>query len=145
MAILDADKEGFLRSEVSLIQTIGRAARNSEGRVILYADKMTKSIEKAVGETARRRETQELYNKEHGITPITINRKIAVLEEFKALAEAAPEFVHQEAGLSPAKLQVHIKNLRKEMLKAASDLDFERAAKIRDKIKLLEQSMLDLV
>ena len=145
VAILDADKEGFLRSEVSLIQTIGRAARNSEGRVILYADKMTKSIEKAVGETARRRETQELYNKEHGITPITINRKIAVLEEFKALAEAAPEFVHQEAGLSPAKLQVHIKNLRKEMLKAASDLDFERAAKIRDKIKLLEQSMLDLV
>lgn len=145
VAILDADKEGFLRSEVSLIQTIGRAARNAEGRVILYADKMTKSIEKAVSETHKRRTMQEEYNKEHNIVPKTISRKIAVLEEFKELAEAAPEFVHHEKSLSPAKLQVHIKDLRKEMLKAASDLDFERAAKIRDKIKIFEHSMLDLV
>ena len=145
VAILDADKEGFLRSEVSLIQTIGRAARNSEGRVILYADKMTKSIEKAVSETHKRRIMQEEYNKEHGITPITINRKIAVLEEFKALAEEGEEFVSHEAALSPAKLQSHIKDLRKEMLKAAGDLDFERAAKLRDKIKILEHSMLDLL
>lgn len=144
VAILDADKEGFLRSEVSLIQTIGRAARNSEGRVILYADKITKSIEKAVGETSRRREMQEAYNKEHGITPTTINKKIAVIEEFKALAEEAPEFTHKEHNIDPTKLHIHIKNLRKEMLKAAGDLDFERAAKLRDKIKILEQTMLDL-
>ena len=145
VAILDADKEGFLRSEVSLIQTIGRAARNSEGRVILYADKMTKSIEKAVGETSHRREMQQEYNRKHGIIPKTINRKIAVIEEFKALAEEGEEFANHDATLSPAKLQSHIKDLRKEMLKAAGDLDFERAGKLRDKIKILEQSILDLL
>ena len=145
VAILDADKEGFLRSEMALIQTIGRAARNSEGRVILYADKITKSIEKATSETSRRRVMQEEYNKQHGITPKTIDRKIAALEEFKALAEEGEVFVMKESIKSPAKLQMHIKQLRQEMLKAAGDLDFERAAALRDKIQLLEQSSLDLL
>ena len=137
--------EGFLRSEVSLIQTIGRAARNAEGRVVLYADNITKSIEKAVGETRKRRAMQEEYNKEHGIIPKTIDRKIAELEEFKTLAEEGEEFVSHEASMSPAKLQSHIKDLRKEMLAAAANLEFERAAKLRDKIKVLEQSVLDLL
>jgi excinuclease ABC subunit B len=144
VAILDADKEGFLRSEVALIQTIGRAARNSEGRVILYADKMTNSIEKAVGETQKRRAKQEEYNKLNNIIPKTIDRKIAVLEEFKALAEEGEEFVGKNALKNPTNIENHIKKLKKEMLKAASDLDFELAAKLRDKIRILEQSMLDL-
>jgi excinuclease ABC subunit B len=145
VAILDADKEGFLRSEVALIQTIGRAARNAEGRVILYADKITKSIEKAVGETEKRRAKQIEYNKLHNIIPKTIDRKIAVIEEFRKLAEETTEFIAKDAMLSPAKLQSHIKNLRQEMLKAAGNLDFEHAASLRDKIKILEQSAIDLM
>lgn len=145
VAILDADKEGFLRSEVSLIQTIGRAARNAEGRVILYADRMTDSITKAVDETRRRRQIQKEYNEKHGITPKTIDRKIAALEEFKALSEEAEEFTGGEAIKDKKSLQNHINSLRKEMLKAAADLNFEEAAKLRDKINALEQSSLDLM
>jgi excinuclease ABC subunit B len=117
VAILDADKEGFLRSEVALIQTIGRAARNSEGRVILYADKMTNSIEKAVGETQKRRAKQEEYNKLNNIIPKTIDRKIAVLEEFKALAEEGEEFVGKNALKNPTNIENHIKKLKKKCLK----------------------------
>lgn len=145
VAILDADKEGFLRSEVALIQTIGRAARNAEGRVILYADKITNSIEKAVGETTRRRERQEAYNKEHGIIPKTIDRKIAAIEEFKAIEEESKDMPKNLSIKDKKALQNHIKNLRKEMMKFAADLDFEEAAKIRDKIEALEQSLLDLL
>ncbi|MEY3197487.1 MAG: hypothetical protein RLZZ59_858 [Pseudomonadota bacterium] len=145
VAILDADKEGFLRSEVSLLQTIGRAARNAEGKVILYADRITRSIEAAVSATMKRRETQEEYNKIHGIVPKTIDRKIIAFKEFKALQEDQEIFQddkHHE--ISPAKLRSHIKNLKQEMLTAAANLEFEKAAKIRDKINLLEQSAIDL-
>jgi len=145
VAILDADKEGFLRSEVALIQTIGRAARNSEGRVILYADKLTRSMEKALGETSRRREKQMEYNKVHNIIPKTIDRKISVIEEFKKLAEEASEFIAKDSMMTPAKLQSHIKNLKQEMLKAAGNLDFEKATELRDKIRILEQSSIDLM
>ena len=145
VAILDADKEGFLRSEVSLIQTIGRAARNAEGRVILYADKVTDSIKKAVDKTRRRRKIQKEYNAKHGITPKTIDHKIAALEEFKAIANEAEEYSGGEAIKDKKSLQNNINSLRKEMLKMAADLSFEEAAKLRDKINALEQSSLDLM
>ena len=143
VAILDADKEGFLRSEVALIQTIGRAARNSNGRVILYADNMTKSLVKAIGETERRRTTQEEYNKEHGIIPQTINRTIHALGTFEKATEMsdsdAPKFIGDIRSL-----EVRIKQLRKDMLKAAGNLQFEQAAKIRDEIHSLEKAVLEL-
>jgi excinuclease ABC subunit B len=145
VAILDADKEGFLRSEVSLLQTIGRAARNSEGRVILYADKITKSIDAAVKATMCRREVQKEYNKKHNITPKTIDRRIIALEEFMSLQEETELFTPEIGVISPTKLQSYIKTLKQEMLVAAGNLEFERAAQARDKIKLLEQSALDLV
>jgi excinuclease ABC subunit B len=144
VAVLDADKEGFLRSETSLIQTIGRAARNSEGRVILYADNMTRSLEKALSETERRRNLQAEYNKQHGIVPKTITSKIHALVELQKLEEAtgdkADEVKHILAN--PEKLQKHIDRLRKEMREAAKNLEFEEAAKIRDKINILEESAL---
>jgi excinuclease ABC subunit B len=145
VAILDADKEGFLRSEVALIQTIGRASRNAEGRVILYADKMTKSIEKAVGKTSKRRIAQEKYNKENNIIPRTIDRRIAAIEEFKTIVEESEEAGKEDEFKNPAKLRLYLKKLKQEMVKSAADLDFEKAAKIRDKVKLLEQSALDLM
>ena len=141
VAILDADKEGFLRSERSLIQTIGRAARNSGGRVILYADVMTKSIEKAVGETNRRREKQEKYNEEHHITPQTIKREVSdVLSELcaKDYVDVTEKFDAKTA----AKTKSDIEKLKKKMLKAAENLEFEEAAKIRDEIKRLEKTAL---
>lgn len=141
VAILDADKEGFLRSERSLIQTIGRAARNAGGRVILYADVMTKSIEKAVGETNRRREKQEKYNEEHHITPQTIKREVSdVLSELcaKDYVDVTDKFDAKTA----AKTKSDIEKLKKKMLKAAENLEFEEAAKIRDEIKRLEKTAL---
>lgn len=141
VAILDADKEGFLRSERSLIQTIGRAARNAGGRVILYADVMTKSIEKAVGETNRRREKQEKYNEEHHITPQTIKREVSdVLSELcaKDYVDVTDRFDAKTA----AKTKSDIEKLKKKMLKAAENLEFEEAAKIRDEIKRLEKTAL---
>ncbi len=144
VAILDADKEGFLRSEVSLIQTIGRAARNSEGRVILYADHITNSINKAVSETMRRRSIQMEYNKQHAIIPKTIDKKIhALMELEKVNMMVAPEqspYLLQD----PAKLKSHLEKLKKEMRLLASDLEFERAAKIRDQIKVLEEAAIEL-
>jgi excinuclease ABC subunit B len=140
VAVLDADKEGFLRSERSLIQTIGRAARNVEGRVILYAERHTEAIAAALDETNRRREKQIAYNTLHGITPATIKKAIHQIhvpedEEQKALRELeAPE----EAG----ELLELIKKLRAEMLVAAEALEFERAATLRDQIKKLEQAHL---
>ncbi|NDB82486.1 MAG: excinuclease ABC subunit UvrB [Alphaproteobacteria bacterium] len=141
VAILDADKEGFLRSEVALIQTIGRAARNSQGRVILYGDNITKSMEKALSETSRRRAVQEEYNKIHGITPTSTTKTISAmkaLEKAKACGqEEIKSFVSNEAGLMK-----HKAKLEKEMKIAASNLDFEEAAKIRDQIKSLEEAVL---
>ena len=141
VAVLDADKEGFLRSERSLIQTIGRAARNVDGRVILYADVITKSIEKAVGETNRRRAKQEKYNKEHNITPQTIQRAVAdVLGDL-----CAKDYVDVTGGLdvqSVQKTKADIEKLKKKMLKAAENLEFEEAAKLRDEIRRLEKTAL---
>ncbi len=144
VAILDADKEGFLRSEVSLIQTIGRAARNSDGRVVLYADRMTQSIEKAINETARRRKIQEAHNTKYGITPTTINRKIHALIELEKLDSSPDKNNTHKLFTDPSKLRSHIESLKKTMHKAASNLQFEEAAKLRDQIKLLEEAALDL-
>jgi excinuclease ABC subunit B len=145
VAILDADKEGFLRSAVSLIQTIGRAARNADGRVVLYADVMTRSLEHALSETARRRKMQEEYNSEHGIVPRTIDRAIHALG---TLEKADKILGMREAGAAwhdPKSLAAKIKALRKEMLKAAADLQFEEAAKIRDQIRVLEEGGLEMI
>lgn len=135
VAILDADKEGFLRSERSLIQTIGRAARNTDGKVIMYADELTNSMEKAIKETNRRREIQEKYNKEHNITPKTINK--AIRESIRATYQVAEDSAEykMEAGET---LEQTIDRLTQEMIKFANELDFENAAKIRDKIKELK-------
>ena len=135
VAILDADKEGFLRSERSLIQTIGRAARNTDGKVIMYADELTDSMEKAIKETNRRREIQEKYNKEHNIIPKTINK--AIRESIRATYQVAEDSAEykMEAGET---LEQTIDRLTQEMIKFANELDFENAAKIRDKIKELK-------
>jgi excinuclease ABC subunit B len=143
VAILDADKEGFLRSKTSLIQTIGRAARNAEGRVILYADKITKSIEAAISETNRRREVQEQYNKENNINPKTIIKNISSLFSVEKLdKEEDSEII--TLLKDPKKINKTIDSLRKQMLKAASDLNFELAAELRDKINKLEKIQLEL-
>ncbi|RYE13848.1 MAG: excinuclease ABC subunit UvrB, partial [Rickettsiales bacterium] len=145
VAILDADKEGFLRSETSLIQTIGRAARNIEGRVILYADVMTRSLTNALSETEKRRNKQIEYNRIHNITPVTIRKSIndilnSVYEKDSlVVSRDTNENNVVPAGMSFGK---YIDKLRKEMLKAASDLDFEKAAKIRDEIKKIEEKYL---
>ena len=134
VAILDADKEGFLRSERSLIQTIGRAARNTNGKVIMYADELTESMEKAISETNRRREIQEQYNKEHHITPQTIQK--SVRDSIKA---SIVEEVQEEYNIGKeADIQEIIDKLTDEMLKYASEMEFEKAAEIRDKIKELQ-------
>jgi excinuclease ABC subunit B len=140
VAILDADKEGFLRSETSLIQTIGRAARNAEGRVILYADGVTGSMERAMSETARRREKQQAHNLAHGITPETIRKNVAdVLDGvFKGDTDMARVTARVERPLIGANLAAHLDGLRKAMLKAAENLEFEEAARLRDEVKRLE-------
>lgn len=147
VAILDADKEGFLRSDRSLIQTIGRAARNAEGRVILYADRITESMKRALGETARRREKQQKFNAEHGIVPQTIKRDVAdILQELceKEGVDKLPQSKEKDLLVSEKKLKDTIAKLTRQMRKAAEDLEFEQAAKIRDEIKRLENSALSL-
>ena len=135
VAILDADKEGFLRSERSLIQTIGRAARNSNGKVIMYADELTESMEKAITETNRRRKLQQEYNKKHGITPTTIIK--SVRDSIKATQVAE---IEEEYNISKDEtIEEIIAKLTDEMLKCATDMEFEKAAELRDKIKELEQ------
>lgn len=140
VAILDADKEGFLRSETSLVQTIGRAARNADGRVIMYADRVTGSMERAIAETNRRREKQVAYNELNGITPETIRRNVRdVLEGlFPADTDQARVTARIETPLVGANLAAHLDGLRKAMLKAAENLEFEEAARLRDEIKRLE-------
>lgn len=145
VAILDADKEGFLRSEVALIQTIGRAARNSESKVILYADKMTKSIDKAVSETNRRRKVQQEYNEANNITPKTINRKIHALVELERVINVTKDEKDAHKLINnPTYLKQHINKLKKEMREFASNLEFEQASKVRDRIRLLENASMDL-
>jgi excinuclease ABC subunit B len=137
VAILDADKEGFLRSEVSLIQTIGRAARNAEGRVILYADKITGSLKSAIEETNRRREIQEKYNKKYNITPQTIQKNIAsIIESKEEKAQKAKEFIELA---SIENIEGYIKQRESDMKKAAKALNFEEAAMIRDEIRELKR------
>ncbi|MBL1148025.1 MAG: excinuclease ABC subunit UvrB [Pseudomonadota bacterium] len=144
VAILDADKEGFLRSRTSLIQTIGRAARNVDGRVILYADKMTDSINAALEETSRRREKQQLYNAEHGITPETVKKAIAASMAEKEETGALVKIDGEILNLAGKDLENHVKKLEKQMKAAAADLDFEEAAKLRDEIRRLETAALSL-
>lgn len=141
VAIMDADKEGFLRSETSLIQTIGRSARNVNAEVYLYADTVTKSMARAIGETNRRRELQTEYNQKHGITPETIKKAITLGIEEEIQAR---QIAQQAGGISSEKEFVtleSIKNLESEMLEAAEDLDFERAAELRDRLVQLKQSI----
>ncbi|KAI7262141.1 hypothetical protein KC345_g9531 [Hortaea werneckii] len=133
VAILDADKEGFLRSERSLIQTIGRAARNSDGRVILYGDRITDSMEKAMSETQRRREIQIAHNEKHGITPTTINKKVRDIIEATKVAESKADYLTGAGGkLSKKDKQSLMQRLEAEMKDAAKNLQFERAAELRD-------------
>lgn len=138
VAILDADKEGFLRSETSLIQTIGRAARNSEGKVIMYADKITRSMESAIAETKRRREIQMLYNEEHNITPTTIKKKVRDSIEATVVADEETIYGIKETD-NVEEIKENIAALQAEMMEAAQNLQFERAAELRDKIKQLEE------
>jgi excinuclease ABC subunit B len=148
VAILDADKEGFLRAERSLIQTIGRAARNQNGHAILYADKVTESMRKAMDETARRRAKQIAHNEAHGITPKTINKKVkelidgvmsnAAKDDLKA-AEALSRSMEGTEALSEKDLGRRIKQLEKDMLEAARALEFEKAARLRDQLALLKE------
>ena len=142
VAILDADKEGFLRSKTSLIQTIGRAARNVDGRVILYADKMTKSMEGALAETDRRREKQNQYNDEHGITPQSIRKDLQQSMDKDGKGASAEKVL--QLHLDATKIAKQIADLEKKMRKAAGDLDFEKAAQLRDELKQLQEIQLTL-
>ena len=140
VAILDADKEGFLRSETSLIQTIGRAARNAEGRVIMYANRITGSMERALAETDRRREKQVAYNEEHGITPATIKKNVDDILQglYKGDVDMNRVTAKVDKPLVGANLQAHLDGLRDAMRKAAENLEFEEAARLRDEVKRLE-------
>lgn len=145
VAILDADKEGFLRSEVSLIQTIGRAARNSEGHVIMYADVMTDSMRKAIQETERRRSIQEAYNKEHGITPTTIKKAVRdLITVSKAVAETEAKLKKDPESMNRKELTKLITEVEKQMREAAASLNFEQAAELRDKMIELKKNLEEL-
>ena len=140
VAILDADKEGFLRSETSLIQTIGRAARNSEGHVIMYADQMTDSMRVAIGETERRRNIQQTYNEAHGITPQTIQKSVRDLISIsKKVAKEEQKFEKDPESMSRKELDKLIAEVKKKMECAAADLNFEAAAELRDKMMGLKK------
>ena len=144
VAILDADKEGFLRSETSLIQTIGRAARNADGRVIMYADVITDSMRHAIEETQRRREIQKKYNDEHGITPTTIKKAVRDLIAISKAATGPKADMEKDIeSMSHKELEKLLKELSKQMHKAAAELDFERAAELRDRIIEIKKSMLE--
>lgn len=144
VAILDADKEGFLRSETSLIQTIGRAARNSEGHVIMYADKITDSMRNAIDETARRRKVQQAYNEEHGITPKTIQKSVRELIAIsKKVAAEEMNFKEDPESMSKKELEKLIAEIQKKMQKAATELNFEAAAEYRDKMITLKNMLRD--
>jgi excinuclease ABC subunit B len=145
VAILDADKEGFLRGETSLIQTIGRAARNIEGKVLMYADRETAAMRAAIGETDRRRAIQRAHNEEHGITPETIVKGISDIAEFLQSESKVPRSrrrrVRESDAMEPAEIERTIVELEEEMLVAAEELRFEYAAKLRDEIRDLKHAM----
>ena len=145
VAILDADKEGFLRSETSLIQTIGRAARNAEGHVIMYADTITDSMRAALDETQRRREVQMAYNEEHGITPKTIQKAVRdLIAVSKKVADSEVQMEKDPESMSEKELEKLIKELEKQMKKAAADLNFEAAAELRDKLIELKKTLQEI-
>lgn len=145
VAILDADKEGFLRSEISLIQTIGRAARNADGHVIMYADVMTDSMRMAIDETERRRAIQEKYNEEHGITPQTIKKAVRDLISIsKEFAKEELEFEKDPESMSREELEKLVGEVQKKMKKAAAELDFESAAELRDKMITLKKQLQEI-
>ena len=146
VAILDADKEGFLRSETSLVQTIGRAARNVDGRVILYADSITGSMERAMAETQRRRENQQAYNLEHGITPETIRRNITdIVGHLSSKDQVTVDIgIEDRPHMVGHNLRGYIEELEAKMRAAAADLEFEEAGRLRDEIRKLEQEELGL-
>jgi excinuclease ABC subunit B len=145
VAILDADKEGFLRSPRSLIQTIGRAARNASGEVIMYADKITDAMQHAISETERRRELQQRYNEEHGITPETVKRAVFEMDASTGAGDwsTAPKALPAARDVAPEALPDRIAELRSEMLLAAENLEFERAAELRDAIRVLEEALVE--
>ena len=143
VAILDADKEGFLRSETSLIQTIGRAARNAQGRVIMYADTMTDSMRMAIEETNRRRAVQEAYNEEHHITPQTIKKAVRDLISISKKADIA-EAQKDPESMSRRELEKWIQETEKKMRKAAADLNFEAAVELRDQMIRLKQQLQEI-
>ena len=145
VAILDADKEGFLRSETSLIQTIGRAARNADGHVVMYADKITDSMQKALSETNRRRQIQQAYNEKHGITPTTIKKKIRDLISISKKADTNINEIEKDMeSMSRQELEVLVKKITQQMHTAAAELNFEKAAELRDKMVEIKKQLLDL-
>ena len=144
VAILDADKEGFLRSETSLIQTIGRAARNAEGHVIIYADSITDSMKAAIDETNRRREIQQKYNEDHGITPQTIKKAVRDLISISKAAAGDGELKKDPESMDAKELDKLAKELAKKMRQAAAELNFEEAARLRDRMKEVKQMLLEL-
>ena len=145
VAILDADKEGFLRSETSLIQTIGRAARNSEGHVIMYADTMTDSMQMAIDETMRRREIQMTYNQEHGITPQTIKKAVRDLISISQKVDTGEMLMEKDVeSMSREELEKTVEKVTKQMKKAAAELNFEAAAELRDQLIELKKALNDM-
>ncbi len=145
VAILDADKEGFLRSETSLIQTIGRAARNSEGHVIMYADTITDSMRHAIDETERRRRIQQQYNAEHGITPTTIQKAVRELISISKAAEAREKDMDKDLeSMDQQELEKLARELTKKMRQAAAELNFEEAARLRDRMVEVKKMLLEL-
>ena len=145
VAILDADKEGFLRSETSLVQTIGRAARNADGHVVMYADTITDSMRRAIDETRRRRSLQEAYNEEHGITPQTIRKAVRDLIAIsKEVTKEQVRFEKDPESMSEKELENLIQKVEKQMKKAAAELNFEAAAQLRDQMKELKEKLLEL-
>lgn len=145
VAILDADKEGFLRSETSLIQTIGRAARNSEGHVVMYADRMTDSMDRAISETYRRRKIQQEYNEANGITPTTIKKKVRDLISISKRAEASIKDMEKDLeSMSRKELEALVKTITQQMHTAAAELNFEQAATLRDKMVELKKQLLEI-
>lgn len=145
VAILDADKEGFLRSETSLVQTIGRAARNAEGHVIMYADNMTDSMRLAIDETKRRRAIQEAYNKEHGITPKTIKKAVRdAISIYKETEEAPKKPEKDPESMSRKELEAAVKDVQKRMKQAAAELNFEEAALLRDQMIVLKKHLQEI-
>jgi len=144
VAIIDADKEGFLRSETSLIQTIGRASRNSEGHVIMYADTMTDSMRRAIDETNRRRAIQKKYNEEHGITPQTIKKAVRdLISVSKEVAETEKKLGKDPESMTVEELTDLIAKVEKQMRAAAAELNFEMAAELRDRMKELKENLND--